>query len=574
MPPESDAPGQRPLRRLYQLDLRSLAAWRVALALLLLTVWGAALTHAGAWYADAGVLPRGLLFELSPASAATLLASNGSRAFAAAWTLLGLAAALLLLAGWRSRMALAASLVLLASLIGRNPLVATGAEPALLLLLLWALFLPLGARAAADASAGAPAAVRIETPIGAALLLQIVALHWLPALGHSPQEWIDRLQPLVAGPRWGSALGRWLGTWHPQTLGVLLRLGWWLAAIGPPLLLIPFAQRLLRPLALALLAVLWLGVCLLLRAGLTPWVGWTSLLPLLPAGLWDYAAGRLALGDGLRLYHDDRCTRAGALALLCQWLLLPRARRLPTAGDRRAELLIARQRCRLAIDAGDRAHLGWDAWLLLLRASPLTGFWLAPLLRLPPLRATGTHAYRILQPAALRMAWPRLPAPHAAALPGRAGTRLALAALVLFALAATGARGLLPQPLARPLQAALLPLRLNPVPSPLAGMNLANGWFAAPATRADGSRVDLLRDGTPLAFGAAAARQTLAQTQTGWRALQDRLAATDSAALAAAYSGWLCRRYGGGRQQHLRLVVVLGGAAGAEQHLLWQGSCR
>lgn len=130
------------------IDPRALGAFRIALGLLLLAdlVWYR-LPGLVAFYTDDGVLPRSLLAETYPTFAATSIhAVSGSAWVQRLLFLIAGCSAVSLAVGYRTRLSTGLSLLLLASLHARNPLVVNGGDTILLTLLLLGLFLPLDAR--------------------------------------------------------------------------------------------------------------------------------------------------------------------------------------------------------------------------------------------------------------------------------------------------------------------------------------------------------------------------------------------------------------------------------------------
>ena len=111
------------LGRAFALDLRSLAAMRFALGLLLLFDTLSRFAELGAFYTDAGVLPRALQVQTVSGWRWSLHLANGSAGFQALLLLLEAGAALAMAFGWRTRAATLLAWVLCLSLMNRNPLV-------------------------------------------------------------------------------------------------------------------------------------------------------------------------------------------------------------------------------------------------------------------------------------------------------------------------------------------------------------------------------------------------------------------------------------------------------------------
>ena len=171
---------------LFAIDLRSLALFRIGLACLLLANLAYCAVDLEAWFTDFGVLPRIELQRLTEPGALQLSLHtwSGGAALQVALFLLSAATAVALGLGFHTRSATLASWLLLVSLQNRNPLILTGGDELLRLMLLWSSFLPLGAVASLDARR-TPAPLSqwsVVSVAGAALLLQIALLYPISAL--------------------------------------------------------------------------------------------------------------------------------------------------------------------------------------------------------------------------------------------------------------------------------------------------------------------------------------------------------------------------------------------------------
>lgn len=164
MPPEarSSRDGGSPssaltvFRAMFGLDPRSLALFRVGLAAVVLGDLAVRAGDLRTFYSDDGVLPRALVVERlwHPGYFSFHLAS-GATGFEGALFVAAAAFAVCLAVGYRTRVATIASWALLVSLQNRNAEVLSSADVLLRVLLFWAMFLPLGARASLDARRGA-----------------------------------------------------------------------------------------------------------------------------------------------------------------------------------------------------------------------------------------------------------------------------------------------------------------------------------------------------------------------------------------------------------------------------------
>ena len=142
---------RRLLARHLGVDTRALAALRVGLGLLLLADLLGRSRDLRAFYTDAGVLPRSTRAAVVSDWFLSVHALSGDLWWQVLLFLVAGVAAIALTVGYRTRVATAVSWVLLVSLHNRMPVVLNGGDVLLRMVLLWAIFLPLGERWAVDA---------------------------------------------------------------------------------------------------------------------------------------------------------------------------------------------------------------------------------------------------------------------------------------------------------------------------------------------------------------------------------------------------------------------------------------
>jgi hypothetical protein len=289
---------RRKLADLFGLDLRSLALFRIGLGLLLLGDLAIRATALRAHYTDAGVLPRAVLAEPWPLSPYLWL---DSPADVGLLFLLTAAAAVALLLGLCTPLATFACWFLLRSLHARNPQVLQGGDVLFRLMLLWGIFLPLGARWSLDARRRDPPPTnRVASLATAAYLLQVCFVYWFSVGAKWHPIWhtegsavyyalnIDQLV---------TPLGRELLAAPPIVLRLLTYTTLAFEALGPVLLLVPVATGPFRFAAVAgflLFHLVGLGLCL--ELGPFSYVCAVAWLALLPGWFWDRLAARVAPG--------------------------------------------------------------------------------------------------------------------------------------------------------------------------------------------------------------------------------------------------------------------------------------
>jgi hypothetical protein len=316
-----------PLRELFGLDLRSLALFRVALASLLLVDLASRFRYLDVTATDRGVLPIRLV------EGASLHALSGAYAFEVALLLLAALFALALLVGVATRWAALGSWLLLLSLLYRNPYLTDGGDVFASKLLLWSVFLPLGARFSLGARAIAPRTLVVSAAT-LGLICEFVHLYLSAGLVKASPEWRSTFTALeqVMGQRyWLHPTGEWLSQ-YPALLRAMTPLVVVFEVAAPLLLFVPVATG---PVRCAVIAALWgfqLGLGLCIHLNLFPWFSSAATLALVPGWLWDRLG--VAPGGSGRVSAPERASAGSNLAPAAVLLLfalsaLPIASSLP-----------------------------------------------------------------------------------------------------------------------------------------------------------------------------------------------------------------------------------------------------
>jgi apolipoprotein N-acyltransferase len=183
----------------FGIDMRSLAAFRVALGLVLVLDLLGRARNLELFYTDAGAFPVAVLREQYPAlSRLSVHALSGGIGLQALLFASAIGFALALIVGYRTRIATLASLYLLLSLHIRNPHVLMGGDALLQHLLFWSLFLPLGARWSVDARRRDASHERAFGVASAALLVQVCLVYGVNAvLKLRTDAWLAGFAPVL-----------------------------------------------------------------------------------------------------------------------------------------------------------------------------------------------------------------------------------------------------------------------------------------------------------------------------------------------------------------------------------------
>jgi len=299
--PRHTAPSTRPskARELFGIDVRSLAALRIALAVLVLADLGTRAEFLGVFYTDGGPHPRSLFAEgVLPHFSAFFL--SGSAAVQGGLFALTAACALALLVGWRTWPATLATWLLVSSLQMRSPFITNNGDVLLRMLLFWSLFLPLGAHLSLDARRRGPPCERQLLSVGTvAVLMQLVLLYVVAGVVKSSPPWMDGTA--VQRVMWNEHFARTPASWLRELPWLTALMTWGtlvLEIIGPFLLFSPWKTGRVRVVVLASLWALQLGLAFSIELQLFPWASTVATLPFLTAGFWDRLGWRLAPTPG------------------------------------------------------------------------------------------------------------------------------------------------------------------------------------------------------------------------------------------------------------------------------------
>jgi hypothetical protein len=313
----------RTAREIFYVDLRSLAALRIGLGLVILADLATRARHLVAHYTDMGVAPSDVVladYGWGCYLSVHWWASGSVTAVAAVFAGSGVVA-MLLVAGWRTRIMTIACWYLASSLHVRMQMLNNAGDGTLELLLFWSIFLPLGARWAIDARRTEPAADRHVSIATFGLLTQIAYIYFFAAV---LKLFVDVWQD-------GDAVGFVLhldsyttpvSAWLAQFEGVfkfltMATLFWEL--FGPLLIFAPVITPWARTIGILGFWSMHLGFGLALSLGIFPWISAVAWIAFIPTELWDRVLPSSVARPGvppLRLRRVAAYVAAGACVLV------------------------------------------------------------------------------------------------------------------------------------------------------------------------------------------------------------------------------------------------------------------
>lgn len=388
------------IAQIFGIDLRTLALFRICLALIILLDLALRARDLTAHYSDYGVLPRAALLGDIGYRFPSLHLISGSPKFEALLFIFQALVALALLVGYRTRIATILSWLLALSLQARNPALMQGGDMLLYLLLFWGIFLPLDARFSVDAALNedaqkAPNAFFSMATMG--LLVQAMCVYTFGALLKTSPAWIPdgtavyyalHLDYII------TPFGVWLGQFG-TLLQFLTYFVWSLELLAPIIMFSPIAHYRTRLIGMALLLCLHIGFLLTIYIGIFGLCSITSILAFTPGRLWDRIGERIRTPErrGVTIYYDEPCGFCRKVCLILRiFLLLPETPILPAQQVPEIHRELQTHNSWVVVDHDGSHHVRFDAIVLVFRRSVLFS-WIGRILGLSPMRAVGERIY-------------------------------------------------------------------------------------------------------------------------------------------------------------------------------------
>ncbi|MFO0928905.1 MAG: HTTM domain-containing protein [Gemmataceae bacterium] len=529
-----------PFREIFALDVRSLAVFRLGLAMMVFLDWIDRIPDLRVFYSDAGVMPRSLITGTHPISIHML---SGATWVQAVLALIACVFAGMLFVGYRTVFATLVSWFLLISVHGRTPPLMQGGDQLLRMLLFWSMFLPLGACYSVDAarSADRPPSRSLLSLATVAYLLQICQVYWYAAGYKWMAPWREEGTAIYLALHvdyFPTRVGLWLRE-YPQLCRVLTHYTIWLETLGPVLLLLPFHVGLQRLVTIALFIHFHASLSLTMELGHFPFVCMVAWVALLPTSFWDRLQARFRdpAVAGLRVLYDGERPRAATVAACLRTFLLLGQSRLLDAREEPERLARLRKEGGWGVvDANGQESTGLDALRVLLTHSPV----FAPLARTlgwPVVRPVLTW---LLAHSGGKARLTPSPSRPAAWLPpqGWLANAIVLFCMVYVAIfnavayAGLKLTALYPETAAK--WVPVVPNQFGQFGSVLGleqGWGLfapqpgrMHGWYLVVGVKADRSQIDLRRDGAPIDWDRPAF-QTITYSNGRWRKLIMNLSA-------------------------------------------------
>lgn len=278
------------LRDLFGIDVRCLAIFRIAMALIILGDLAERSRFIVECYTDDGFLPRELV--VSPDCYLSLQMLDGSYAFQLGHFIVAAVAGLMLLVGYRTRLATIVCWLLMVSLHARNKFLLDAGDDLLRSMLFWSLFLPLGMRYSVDAlkKRGSDPQV-VVSPASAGLLLQFACVYFFAGWFKSDEVWKNgtAIEYALGQTQWIRPAGEFLRQ-YPELLRYLTRSIVWFEIVAPFCLFIPFQTRQFRMVAIPAFWLFMLGLATTIWLHIFPLITATASIPFLSSMIWPFTS--------------------------------------------------------------------------------------------------------------------------------------------------------------------------------------------------------------------------------------------------------------------------------------------
>lgn len=386
----------------FGIDLRTMALFRVLLGCFIILDLALRSRDLSAHYTDFGVMPRDVAIDYLSVTSFSIHLLNGTAAFQLLLFAIAAWFACLLILGWRTRLVSIVSWALLLSLQNRNTEILSGEDHLLMVLVFWAMFLPMGARYSIDAALDRSkdqVSNQYFSLATLALLVQGMSMYFFSALQKTDDRWWPdgtAVYYTLQLDYFVTPVGLWLRQFEPL-LEVLTHYIYWLEMLGPILMFTPLLFPQVRALVMAAFISMHIGFMMCLEIGIFPLISIVMNLAFLPGRGWDVLQNKLhsSKRDKLFIYYDQDCNFCLKTCRLLRIFLFLGPVAIRPAQPQAEIWTLMQQHNSWVVHDGTDTHLGWDAMIQLFQHSPI--FWpLAKLLAVLPFRQLGNQIYRLV----------------------------------------------------------------------------------------------------------------------------------------------------------------------------------
>ena len=393
------------LEKLFGLDLRSLALFRVGLALVIIVDLIIRAGDLRSLYSDSGVMPRTLLKEIANPFYWSINSISGEPFVQGLIFLIIGLVAIALLVGYRTRLATIAMWAFVISIQNRNPALSFAGDAVLRALLFWAMFLPLGASYSIDSalnSSPEKLPKRIASAATVALMIQIVLIYAGSAAYKTKSEiwWPDgdAVYYALNFDGYATPFGQFLLGFPEPILKLLTWVALWFEWLGPLMIFIPVGITFFRCVSVVLFILLHISFALSFELGVFPYLCVVIWLVFIPTAVWDNWQEKIQTDErqGLKIYYDADCGFCKKVVyLLRTFLILPGTPLTTAQTDEYIYADMQDKNSWVVVDWQENRHFKWEALVYVFSLSPIFKP-LAFLMGLSAIMPLGTKFYEAI----------------------------------------------------------------------------------------------------------------------------------------------------------------------------------
>ncbi len=387
------------MKKLFSLDLRSLALFRISLALIFLYDIAVRFGHREVFYTDDGVLSRVTYIDMLQLPwKFTLLTLNGSIEFVNLLLAIGIIAGVMFLLGIRTKIAGMICWILLMTFHERHPLISHGGDNLLRLLFFWGHFLPLNAKFSFDSilsKSEAPKSNLISSIFTFSYIMQVCFVYIFTSLYKLDPSWTKDFTAVYYTLHldiFAKPLGIWISQFDIVTK-FLTAMTMLIESFGVLLLFIPIKNHIFRMNAIILFIGLHFSIWMTMQLGVFAPACIAAWLALLPSEFWDILLSNAkSKMKSAIIYYDRDCGFCYKIAHLLRMFMGILNSEIKPAQSHPHIFKIMDEQNSWVLSLNGKEHTKFDAILELVKISPIRLTFL-PLFILKPI---GNYLYDVV----------------------------------------------------------------------------------------------------------------------------------------------------------------------------------
>ena len=390
---------------IFSLDLRSLALFRICLALVTLTDLLIRRHNLVAHYSDQGVLPLSTLKQISSPFYWSLFSFSGDAFIGSILFLLSILTAFCFLLGYQTKITTILLWLFVISVQNRNPALLFAGDDVLRAILFWSMFLPLGTYYSIDSALNTrtkPFPKQLISGATVAFIIQLVYIYvWSAFYKAKSDLWFPKGEAVyyaLSFDQYGTYFGQFLLGFPDDFLVFLTVAALWFETFGPLLIFIPFYNVAFRWVAICSFILLHISFGLCFEIGIFPFLSISCWLALLPSSFWDGLEMSLATlpRKGLIIYYDADCGFCKKVVhFLTTFLILPFVPLLEAQSEESIYADMLERNSWVVVDWQNKRHYKWEGLAYVFSLSPILGY-LASVMRYRPVMRVGTVIYETI----------------------------------------------------------------------------------------------------------------------------------------------------------------------------------